>query len=136
MKRIDLATVEAVVFLASNRNEDGSYRSVQADQIEEAVGCPPRYIEPNLQRLVHAGLIKGKRGPTGGYTYCGDDSVNVLTIMTALRERRYKPKERQYNPQNTVVGSMILEQIDDLYGLFSIKALTKRTVRDLGGEGK
>jgi Rrf2 family protein len=28
---------------------------------------PPRHLEPVLQALVHAGILKGVRGPRGGY---------------------------------------------------------------------
>ena len=30
-------------------------------------GLPPRHLEPVLQALVHAGILKGVRGPRGGY---------------------------------------------------------------------
>ena len=30
-------------------------------------GLPPRHLEPVLQAIVHAGILKGVRGPRGGY---------------------------------------------------------------------
>ena len=40
---------------------------VAAKALAARHGLPPRRLEPVLQALVHAGLLKGVRGPRGGY---------------------------------------------------------------------
>jgi Rrf2 family iron-sulfur cluster assembly transcriptional regulator len=40
---------------------------VAAKSLAERHGLPPRHLEPVLQALVHAGILKGVRGPRGGY---------------------------------------------------------------------
>jgi Rrf2 family iron-sulfur cluster assembly transcriptional regulator len=40
---------------------------VAAKALAERHGLPPRHLEPVLQALVHAGILKGVRGPRGGY---------------------------------------------------------------------
>jgi Rrf2 family transcriptional regulator, iron-sulfur cluster assembly transcription factor len=40
---------------------------VAAKALADRHGLPPRHLEPVLQSLVHAGILKGVRGPRGGY---------------------------------------------------------------------
>lgn len=40
---------------------------VAAKALAERHNLPPRHLEPVLQALVHAGILKGVRGPRGGY---------------------------------------------------------------------
>lgn len=40
---------------------------VAAKALAERHDLPPRHLEPVLQALVHAGILKGVRGPRGGY---------------------------------------------------------------------
>ena len=40
---------------------------VAAKALAERHKLPPRHLEPVLQALVHAGVLKGMRGPRGGY---------------------------------------------------------------------
>ncbi|MGR7995458.1 MULTISPECIES: RrF2 family transcriptional regulator [unclassified Xanthobacter] len=40
---------------------------VAAKALAARHGLPPRRLEPVLQALVHAGVLKGVRGPRGGY---------------------------------------------------------------------
>lgn len=58
-----LHAVEAVLDIACNARPD----PVQSKDIAERQGIPKRYLEPVMQRLVHAGVLRGLRGPKGGY---------------------------------------------------------------------
>jgi Rrf2 family protein len=40
---------------------------VSAKALASRHGLPPRHLEPVLQGLVHEGILKGIRGPRGGY---------------------------------------------------------------------
>jgi Rrf2 family protein len=42
-------------------------RPVSARALATRHGLPPRHLEPVLQALVHRGILKGVRGPRGGY---------------------------------------------------------------------
>lgn len=59
-----LYALEAVVDVAYNARPD----PVQSKDITKRQGIPPRYLEQAMQQLVHAGILKGVRGPRGGYT--------------------------------------------------------------------
>tara|TARA_R110002124_G_scaffold139940_1_gene304152 strand:+ start:595 stop:1044 length:450 start_codon:yes stop_codon:yes gene_type:complete len=55
--------LEAVVDVAINARPD----PVQSKDITNRQGIPQRYLEQVMQQLVHAGILKGVRGPRGGY---------------------------------------------------------------------
>ncbi len=57
-------TLEAVADIAYNARPN----PVQAKEITQRQGIPQRYLEQVMQHLVHAGILKGVRGPNGGYT--------------------------------------------------------------------
>ncbi len=55
--------VEAVVDIAYH----GSANPVQSQDIARRLGLPRRYLEQVMQQLVRAGILRGVRGPRGGY---------------------------------------------------------------------
>src|SRR4051812_50078221 len=61
-KKLALA-LEAVVDVAYH----GGAEPVQSQDIARRLGLPRRYLEQVLQQLVRAGVLKGVRGPRGGY---------------------------------------------------------------------
>ena len=58
-----LFALEAVVDIAYNAGTD----PVQSKEITRRQGIPQRYLEQVMQRLVRAGILRGVRGPRGGY---------------------------------------------------------------------
>ena len=58
-----LYALEAVVDIAYN----GRPEPVQSKEITARQGIPQRYLEPVMQQLVRAGVLRGVRGPRGGY---------------------------------------------------------------------
>ena len=58
-----LLAVAAVVDVAIHARG----QPVAAKALAERQRLPPRHLEPVLQALVHAGILKGVRGPRGGY---------------------------------------------------------------------
>ncbi len=57
------SAVEAVVDIAYH----GGLEPVPARDISARLGIQARYLEQVMQRLVHAGVLRGVRGPRGGY---------------------------------------------------------------------
>lgn len=56
--------LEAVVDIAYNARPE----PVQSREITQRQGIPQRYLEQVMQQLVHSSILKGVRGPRGGYT--------------------------------------------------------------------
>lgn len=76
--------LEAVLDIAYHARPD----PVQARDITARQGVPPRYLEHVLQRLVREGLLRGVRGPRGGYTLARERRRitlgEVVRILSAL----------------------------------------------------
>ena len=62
--RKTLLALEAVLDIAYNARPD----PVQSKDITKRLVIPQRYLEQVMQQLVHEGVLKGVRGPKGGYT--------------------------------------------------------------------
>jgi Rrf2 family protein len=77
LPRKGLLAIAAVVDVALN----GRDRPVSAKALAARHGLPPRHLEPLLQALVHDGILRGVRGPHGGYalarerTHIGIDEI-------------------------------------------------------------
>jgi Rrf2 family iron-sulfur cluster assembly transcriptional regulator len=63
LSRKTLLALEAVIDIAFNARPE----PVQAKEITARQGVPQRYLEQVMQQLVRAGVLKGVRGPRGGY---------------------------------------------------------------------
>ncbi|MDZ4380920.1 MAG: Rrf2 family transcriptional regulator [Parvibaculum sp.] len=88
--------LEAVVDVAINARPD----PVQSKEITKRQGIPQRYLEQVMQQLVHAGILKGVRGPRGGYTLARErrriavgEVVRVVGAMEASDEPGAQPSE-------------------------------------------
>ena len=63
LSRKTLLALEAVIDIAFTPRAD----PVQAKEITARQGVPQRYLEQVMQQLVRVGILKGVRGPHGGY---------------------------------------------------------------------
>ena len=63
LSRKTLLALEAVIDIAYQSGNE----PVQAKEITSRQGVPQRYLEQVMQQLVRAGILKGVRGPRGGY---------------------------------------------------------------------
>jgi Rrf2 family protein len=63
LSRKTLLALEAVIDIAFNARPE----PVQAKEITARQGVPQRYLEQVMQQLVRGGVLKGVRGPRGGY---------------------------------------------------------------------
>ena len=64
LSRKTMLALEAVLDVAYNARPD----PVQSKDITRRQGIPQRYLEQVMQSLVHSNILKGVRGPKGGYT--------------------------------------------------------------------
>lgn len=63
LSRKGILAIAAVIDIALN----STARPVSAKALASRQGLPPRHLEPVLQALVHEGILRGVRGPRGGY---------------------------------------------------------------------
>lgn len=81
LPRKTLYALDAVVDVAYNARPD----PVQSKDITDRQGIPPRYLEQAMQQLVRAGILKGVRGPRGGYTLARERRrISVAEIIRII----------------------------------------------------
>lgn len=83
-----LFALEAVLDIAYNSRAG----PVQAREITARQGIPPRYLEPVMQQLVRAGILKGLRGPHGGYVLARERRrISLGDLLRVLEENEVRP---------------------------------------------
>ena len=84
LSRKSLLALEAVVDVALHARPD----PVQAREITKRQGVPQRYLEQVMQALVRANILRGVRGPRGGYRLARErrriSVKEVITVIEAL----------------------------------------------------
>ena len=80
LPRKGILAIAAVVDIALH---DGD-APVSAKTLAVRHGLPPRHLEPVLQALVRDGILKGIRGPGGGYQLAGEPGdITAAQILRA-----------------------------------------------------
>ncbi|MAU41486.1 MAG: transcriptional regulator [Kordiimonas sp.] len=110
-----LFALEAVVDIAYN----GRAAPVQSKEITRRQGIPQRYLEQVMQQLVRAGILKGVRGPRGGYHLARERRrISVGEIIRVINELDQANSNLAYDSSsdlgNKVVKPMLEELNDDV----------------------
>lgn len=80
VSRKGILAIAAVIDVAMNARN----RPVSAKALAARHQLPPRHLEPVLQALVRDGILKGIRGPHGGYAIArGFREITVEDILRA-----------------------------------------------------
>jgi Rrf2 family iron-sulfur cluster assembly transcriptional regulator len=99
--------VEAVIYIAYNAKGE----PISGKEVAEKQDLPPRYLEQMMQKLVHAGILRGMRGPSGGYILGRERrNITLKDICIAL-------DEKEKLSAHTAVGKALLAPLaHDLHG--------------------
>lgn len=98
--------LEAVIYIA---NHDGA-RAVPSAEIAEIQKVSVRYLEADLQRLVHAKLLKSAKGPKGGYTLAKEKrKITAAHIFNAL-----SCSKKECAKVTTPVGDALQQQMNQI----------------------
>jgi len=83
LSRKSVLALEAVLDVAFNATNS----PVQSREITERQGIPHRYLEQVMQRLVRDGILRGVRGPRGGYMMAKPgDEITVGDVIRIVNE--------------------------------------------------
>ena len=104
--------LEAVLDIACNARPD----PVQSKDIALRQGIPQRYLEGALQHLVRAGILRGVRGPKGGYRLARERRrITVAEVVRLMEEMDDLDTEPVTSPLGrTVVQPLWRELRDDM----------------------
>jgi Rrf2 family protein len=107
LPRKGLLAIATVVDVALSAGE----RPVSAKALATRHGLPARHLEPILQSLVHVGILRGVRGPHGGYTLARErHRISIDEIVRAAATVNDRDKAAvSLAPIADVVSSAIAE---------------------------
>jgi Rrf2 family protein len=126
LSRKTLLALEAVIDIAFNARPE----PVQAKEITARQGVPQRYLEQVMQQLVRAGILKGVRGPRGGYRLARERRRISVGDVVRVAESIEDGEEEKIRPRSDlglrIVGPLIQHLQDDV-----MARLDSVTIEDL-----
>lgn len=124
LPRKALLAIAAVVDVALNARD----RPVSAKALAARHGLPPRHLEPVLQALVHDGILRGLRGPHGGYALARErDRIGIDEIVRAAATVRDEDDDVVASP---LIADIVSPAVAEAERAFS-GALSRINVDDL-----
>jgi len=101
LSRKGILAIAAVIDIALHAKG----RPVAASWLASRHRLPPRHLEPVLQALVHEGILRGVRGPRGGYQLAKEQTrISANDILRAAGTV-------DANDRSTPGGSPLLNQV-------------------------
>lgn len=96
--------IDAVVDIAYNAAE----APVQSKEIAQRQGIPRRYLEQVLQNLVKAEILRGVRGPRGGYRLARERRRISLGEITRIVDQMEGTADPLEEPGGSELGRAVL----------------------------
>ena len=122
--RKTLLAIEAVVDVALHARPD----PVQSREITRRQGVPQRYLEQVMQQLVHEGILRGVRGPKGGYTLGRERRrISVGEIVRIVDAMERSDECATVSPLSEQVVRPLWNEIEEL----TLKKLDSITIEQL-----
>lgn len=108
---------------------------VAAKALASRHNLPPRHLETLLQSLVRAGILKGFRGPRGGYELARERRrISAADIVRAAASTDEEEAERA-EPSSALVSDVIEPQLQEAGARF-LQQLENITVEELCREAE
>ena len=125
LPRRHVLAIAAVIDIALNAG-DGP---VSPKELAARLHLPPRHLEPVLQALVREGILKGVRGPHGGYKLARE--ARRITAADILRAARTIDDGTETPiPRSSLVSQVVAPALAEAENAFS-SALGRLSVADL-----
>jgi Rrf2 family protein len=125
VSRKGILAIAAVIDVAIN----AASRPVSAKVLAARHKLPPRHLEPVLQALVRDGILRGVRGPHGGYEIARDkrriSAEDILRAAGAAEEGEQPPL-----PASLLVNDVVRPALAEAERMFS-SALGRISVEDM-----
>lgn len=127
LSRKSILALEAVVDIACNARPE----PVQAKEITKRQGIPQRYLESVMQSLVHNGILRGVRGPRGGYRLARErrkiSAGEIVRLVAAIEQNEEAGEPAPMSPLGARVVNPVVEELQA--GL--MQQLDNLTIEDL-----
>ena len=130
VSRKGILAIAAVIDVAIHSDS----RPVSAKALAARHKLPPRHLEPVLQALVRDGILKGVRGPNGGYELARErkriTAEDILRAASSAEEAGEPPL-----PGSVLVNTVVLPALAEAERTFSA-ALGRITVDDMAKQAQ
>ena len=124
LPRKGILAIAAVVDIALNDRE----HPVSAKTLATRHGLPPRHLEPVLQALVREGILKGIRGPGGGYELAGEP--RDITAEQILRAAELIDDDDAFQSTSPLLADIVMPAVGHAERALS-DALARITIEDM-----
>jgi Rrf2 family protein len=115
VSRKGVLAIAAVIDIALHARS----RPVSAKALAARHELPPRHLEPVLQALVRDGILKGIRGPHGGYELAREHkSITAEDILRAARTA--EEAEEPPLPSSSLVSDVVRPALAEAERMFSL----------------
>jgi Rrf2 family transcriptional regulator, iron-sulfur cluster assembly transcription factor len=125
LPRKGILAIAAVLDIAINARG----KPVAAKALANRHRLPPRHLEPVLQALVREGILRGVRGPRGGYELARDEKEigadEILRAAGTVEDHNDAPLT-----DSTLLANIVVPALERAEEKFS-EALSRITVADL-----
>ncbi|HEY1474791.1 MAG TPA: Rrf2 family transcriptional regulator [Pseudolabrys sp.] len=122
LSRKGILAIAAVLDVALNARS----RPVSAKALAVRHKLPPRHLEPVLQALVRKGILRGVRGPHGGYELAREDRrITAEDILRAAEDSDETP-----HSSSALANDVVKPALVEAVRAFS-SALTRISVEDM-----
>lgn len=130
VSRKGILAIAAVIDVAIHANG----RPVSAKSLAARHKLPPRHLEPVLQALVRDGILKGVRGPHGGYELARErkqiTAEDILRAAGTVEEAGEPPL-----PTSALVSEVVQPTLAEAERTFSA-ALARINVEDIANQAE
>jgi Rrf2 family protein len=125
VSRKGVLAIAAVIDVAINARS----RPVSAKALAARHKLPPRHLEPVLQALVRDGILRGVRGPHGGYELAREHrritAADVLRAASSTEDDDDPPL-----PNSSLIGDVVRPALAEAERVFST-ALNRISIEDM-----
>ena len=102
--------LEAVLDIACNARPN----PVQSKDIAQRQGIPQRYLEGALQHLVRAGILRGVRGPKGGYRLARERRrITVAEVVRPMEDLDDQDEDTASSPLGRAVVQPLWDELHE-----------------------
>ena len=135
LPRKGLLAIAAVVDVALQTER----RPISAKTLATRHGLPPRHLEPVLQSMVRDGILKGIRGPHGGYVLAPDrrgvTANDILRAAGTVHEAEGEPKSELVAKVVLPILSSAEQEFGQALSRISLDDMARHAERLNGGGG-
>lgn len=119
--------IEAVLDIAFHAADT----PVQSKEIADRQGIPRRYLEQVLQHLVRARILRGVRGPRGGYRLARERRRITLADIVAVVHEMEGGRDPLTDLAGSELGHAVLRPIWQEIEDHAMARLSRTTIEDL-----